>query len=916
MSDPGRKPLYTFIRLLLSGASSLALLPAIVHAQGEQGGAAPETAQEMETFDPGVPDEKAQTAQAPTTLEEIVVTGTQMRGVEPVGAQIIAMDLEDVAATGAVTTAELLATIPQDASFGSTPAVVGANNIQLTVNRVNLRNLPQGIGAASPTLVLMNGHRLVGVGIGQNYPDPDVVPPGVLQRVEVLTEGGSSVYGADAIGGVVNFITRKDIEGVEVGVRQGIGDSYNTTDVNLTAGSRWGDISAYGSYSYSHNDKIYGGDRNYVKKIDWATGVPQDLACNPGNVTIGADTWAINPAANTLTPGTSGKCDAAQDSTIFPEIERNSVFAGATYEFSDRLSFDLQSWYTKRDNTSDEGPLQGFTTVSSSNPNYISTGGATAATTQNVAFNFEPINGKHIDQDTNLEEWGFTPTVSWDIGHEWQMRAYYNYGYSETDYKQQEVNAVLLNEYVASALINPYNIAVSDPTAIADTLNRYQVGRSKQELHNVKAVFDGPVYELPGGDINVAIGAEYLDEYYKGGTLTDVAGTPIPYVDADRDVKAGFAEINIPVVGFGNQMPGIYELTLAASYRYDDYSDFGDTDSPNYAITYRPVEWLALRGRWNEAFQAPGLADLANANSTVLALSFIPSIIANPAVPVQPGQWLLAAQGTKLPLDPQTSQNYNVGFDLEVPFVEGLEIGASYYHIEYEGQISIPPVYEPGDFYPNFPEDYIMSPTNAEAAAYLAAAGVPQDEIDNALAEVGTNPLYAVLDSRRTNLGKNTYSGYDLFIQYSIDTSFGSIFSSFNGTYLDSAKNQPFDGAPQSQNAGIDGSRFNYTFGLGARIGDSISVQGTLYHVDDYDLSTPAQLNQTKVDSWDTVDIYAQYDFPGVGDWTENLAITLGVNNVFDEDPPEYRGTSVGNTFGYAGGTLGQVVQVGFTKLF
>ncbi|MBK6738448.1 MAG: TonB-dependent receptor plug domain-containing protein [Haliea sp.] len=59
----------------------------------------------------------------------------------------------------------------------------------------------------------MNGHRLVGVGIGQNYPDPDVVPPGALQRVEVLTEGGSSVYGADAIGGVVNFITRRDIDG-------------------------------------------------------------------------------------------------------------------------------------------------------------------------------------------------------------------------------------------------------------------------------------------------------------------------------------------------------------------------------------------------------------------------------------------------------------------------------------------------------------------------------------------------------------------------------------------------------------------------------------------------------------------------------------------------------------------------------
>ncbi|MBK6511545.1 MAG: TonB-dependent receptor [Haliea sp.] len=106
------------------------------------------------------------------------------------------------------------------------------------------------------------------------------------------------------------------------------------------------------------------------------------------------------------------------------------------------------------------------------------------------------------------------------------------------------------------------------------------------------------------------------------------------------------------------------------------------------------------------------------------------------------------------------------------------------------------------------------------------------------------------------------------------------------------------------------------TLGLGARIGDNITVQGTLYYVDDYNLRTPAELNQTKVDSWNTLDLFAQYSFPGVGGWTENLALTLGVNNVFDEDPPEYRGTSAGNTSGYVGGTLGQVVQLGFTKTF
>ncbi|MBK6738447.1 MAG: hypothetical protein IPG64_11250 [Haliea sp.] len=152
MRNVPRKPLYKAIHYLVSGAATLALLPGLAYAQDAPATKAPaETDAQMETFDPGAAEDKAAPAKPATTLEEIVVTGTQMRGVEPVGAQIIAMELEDVAATGAVTTAELLATIPQNSSFGTTPSVDGSNNIQLTVNRVNLRNLPQGIGAASPT---------------------------------------------------------------------------------------------------------------------------------------------------------------------------------------------------------------------------------------------------------------------------------------------------------------------------------------------------------------------------------------------------------------------------------------------------------------------------------------------------------------------------------------------------------------------------------------------------------------------------------------------------------------------------------------------------------------------------------------------------------------------------------------------
>lgn len=289
-SPEGRRLSATRAPLAVAVAGALAILVAVDARSAEGDPASPA----------GQADTQGDTAKkgpGGSDLEEMVVTGTQMRGVAPTGAALIDVGKEDIAASGAVTTAELLATIPQMETFGSTPAVLGGNNVQLTVNRVNLRNLPQGIGASSPTLVLMDGHRLVGVGVGQNYPDPDVVPPGAIERVEVLTDGGSSVYGADAVGGVVNFITRKDYEGAEVSLRQGFGDSYYSTDASATVGDTWDSTSAYVSYNYAQHDAIYGDDRGYARDIDWTTGLPRQSTCAPANVATGGNSWTVNPLA-------------------------------------------------------------------------------------------------------------------------------------------------------------------------------------------------------------------------------------------------------------------------------------------------------------------------------------------------------------------------------------------------------------------------------------------------------------------------------------------------------------------------------------------------------------------------------------------------------------------------------------------
>jgi len=257
-------------------------------------------------------------------LEEVVVTGTLIRGAAPTGSNVISVSSADVAATGAATTSQLLATIPQVANMfnvlpqiATTSAGAGTptgGNIQ--VLRPNLRNTPSSASSTgSATLILIDGHRIVNVGVQQSAPDPEALPPGAIERVEIITDGGSSTYGSDAIGGVINFITRRTFDGVMVDARQGWADNYKTFDTNLTAGTKLGNGGIYVSYNYAKHDDLFGRDRSYVKTIDWNTGIPTNRQCDRANIVLpGGATYAY-PGLGT-TPNACRRTSAATSSSI------------------------------------------------------------------------------------------------------------------------------------------------------------------------------------------------------------------------------------------------------------------------------------------------------------------------------------------------------------------------------------------------------------------------------------------------------------------------------------------------------------------------------------------------------------------------------------------------------------------------
>lgn len=859
--------------------------------------------------------------------DEIVVTGTQIRGVAPVGGQVVTMDAEAITATGATTTAMVLAHIPQISDFNVAAAPSTGNNFQLAVNRPGLRSLGGATASTSATLILMDGHRLPGSGVLQTFPDPDVVPPAIIQRVEVVPDGGSSIYGSDAVAGVINFITRSDFDGFQVDARHGFGNGFSMDDGSATFGKDWGDGSAFISYSYAHRDPIAAADRDYVRDIDWLTGLGTETRCATPNVTILAVTTALGG-------GPAARCDRAREQDLFSEDTRHSVLVGFTQDLNADVNFRLKTWYTDRQVESNGGPLRvAGITVAAASPFSID-----PLNNQSVQFSFAPVSPTTL-QTNHLETWGFSPELTWDFGNDWQMRAMLNYGFSRTNTHNPVVTVADVQAAVTAGTVNPYNIAAPALLANVNTLmNRREVrGFGEDEILNARAVFDGPVFALPGGEVRLALGAETFTENFRtfsDGTNNFLVGASFRASKATRDVGAVFGELNIPIIGDSNEVPGIHSLDLSLSVRSDHYSDFGTVNTQRYGFTYQPVDWITVSGHWGDTFQAPGLADLARSGNIFIALPFIPNaVLVAPAdataVATNGGTSsynFLGVQGTNPGLLPQQADTWSAGFDVTPPILDSnLSFGATYWNIDYSGRIgsALSFVGQPSVFI-DFASELQHDPAGLSYAAAIARFPGAATLLNGL--QANGKKLYAVYDFRNTNTGRDVREGVDFRIRYEADVPFGTVFGAVNGSQLLNFQVSPGPTASlRPDQTGFDDNierRVQTT--LGATVGEHFLGQVSWNHSDGTNLATPlggatagTGDDQSSIAAFDTVDLYFQYEMLGTG-MGENLTFNFGVTNVADEDPPVLKRAN-GQSAGFPAvtrSTLGRVFQVGVSKRF
>lgn len=897
---------------------------------------------------------------------EIVVTGTLVRGIAPAGASVLSTTSEDIQAVGATTTNEILQTIPQLGAFNNVLQPLAVSP-EVAVNRPNLRALPGFNNAGgSTTLVMMDGHRIVGMGVASTTPDPDVIPPGVIARIEIVPDGGSAIYGSDAVAGVLNFITIDRFDGLKVDGAYGFADNYYRLNANVTGGIDWDTGSIFASYAYAKSDQLIGRDRDFIRQFPGPDG-RISLECAPGNISALAGAFAPSGTVRGVNGGPVTQCDSSDFATVVPASERHSLYGGLTQDLSDKLTMKLRGFYTNRQTQIQNGPYResriivpaffagtaqslGIPAVTSpfnpwnfggivgGRPVFVPGSNNGVDLVQNVSFQFGPNDASGADIE--LDTWGISNEFAYDLDGNFQLRFLGNYGQSTTSLRTRTVNDVALDNAILAGLFNPFNPGSSNSAALGIISDFSEFGRTRQRFTNFRAIVDGDLFDIGAGPAKIAFGLEYYKEGFDsrrgeavpgsefsgsaarsvGTTLIAPVRAPVPRFNLSRDVKSAFGELIVPLVssesGFG--------IRVSAAGRYDDYSDVGNTFNPRFGATLDVTDWFSIRGAWGTSFNAPSLADNENAdvNELFTLVGSAAGFFAPPAslqaanggpFPNYTGGLIMAIRGNAPGIVPQEAETWTVGFEMEPPIIPGLRLSATYYNISYDNFIGLAPFENPALLYRDFAFVIDTTLTQAELNAAVANA-----DVFNGVPPTNPSTVYALFDARKRNFGGFKLDGIDWQANYRIKTGFGAIFFDTAGTYELGREQQNVPGGPFFDRLSVNANRLRARSSIGAEVGPFLAQMAWNF-TQGYDVSPAVGFNpQNRVADFNVFDLFFKLDVPG-GGIAKDLTLTLNVNNVFDADPPEFRGNiPVGGQQGVPANflTIGRLVQFGISKKF
>jgi outer membrane receptor protein involved in Fe transport len=820
--------------------SGFAILPAAIrHGLRGYGAAGASIAFGLAAAPAMAQDTDAQAAdQKSQSLETIVVTGSNIRRVDiETSNPVVTIDKAAIQQSGKLTLGDLVQDLPASTGPVMNPRVnngggTGSANVSL-----------RGLGSAR-TLVLVNGHRVLNA-------DINAIPADAIERIEVLTDGASSVYGSDAVGGVVNFILRSNYQGAEFSADYGISDrddgqrqgyhfifgqttdkgsimagvDYNKFDSVLAANRDFSKNAIYYYYGAAH---VSGGSSRtptgYVQ-------LPENLQPQFGGCTVvtlktlGATTPSLNDYRCYSAATDNYNFQAHGNVNLIPQ-ERSSGFVVGNYKLTESIETYLELYHNKTQAAAQLAPVpvdtQGSPLVIAAN-NYYNPFGVEYS---NTSFRFKSRtigNGNRIFNNSTTTDQvtaGFKGTLG---DTSWQWNTYFNYGhFNQLTHTSGFISLTKIGPGVGPSFLDPASghvvcgtpgdiiagctpidmFNITDPNTVA-ALNNAS-GNTFTNLvaveRSVVAEVNGNLFDLPAGTVQLAAGASYRKDFSQ--TIPDAIEVPddqgicdigtgcVSPISGGFNVKEAYAEVLIPIL---KDVPFANALNLTLGDRYSKYSNFGSTNNTKVAVEWRPIEDLLLRGTVSKVFRAPTISDLYQGATSSAPQATDPCyglIGTNPACVGVPGD----GSFTRTP--GQTSQiagllsgSKAVGINLTPEQGKSFDYGFVY-----------DPHWIPGlslsvDLWRVYLDNQISRVTAAETLnlCYLNG-GFTCDFIHRTPSGPNAGQI-SFVNSPKANLGRLDAKGADFSLRYRLpETPVGNFALNFQTTYLDRFADDPAPG--------------------------------------------------------------------------------------------------------------------------
>src|SRR5579859_3707717 len=872
---------------------------------------APQTAQISPPPDLATAPPTAAAGSAANLVSEIQVTGTHIRGGVS-AAPLLVISHTDLERSGQTTLADALRVLPQNFTGGAAEGTVATGSDTVGRNQsfasgLNLRGLGN-----DATLVLIDGRRLAGSGAFGDFSDVSSVPGAAVERVEVLLDGASAVYGSDAVGGVVNIILRKDFDGAETRFLTGSSTAGGAAEAQFsqTFGKRWDEGGVLVVFEARGRNPLENSDRSFSSNADLRAFGGSDrriTTSSPGNIfnasfmpafAIPAGQSGVGLPPSQLLAGVVNLQNQRLGEDILPSQTVQTLYLSGDQAFGERLTVSADARLSRRNFKASLADDIATLRVTSANPFFVSPPGGASET---IGFSF-------ANDLPNPSQSGYAETLGGSLGGtlklwgDWQANGYATFA-QEIDQVNNYgvINSLLLNEALGNTPDNPatpfsaardgfFNpfagvAGANKPAVLSAISSGFLRSRGRDQVYSANLQADGTIWTLPGGPIKVAFGVQARTETFRRLTSSFVsAATPIASAPADdaRNVEVGFVEVQVPLFSSENRLPGLERLELSLAGRVEHYQAIGTTKNPKVGVLWSPAAGLAFRTTYGTSFRAPALRELDD-----------PSLFSPTQFPLNGGliRTLLLAGGNPN-LRPETATSWTAGVDYSPPRT-GLRLGATWYDIQFKNRIGSPVsqdlVGALSDPTLSSFVDRITPTTNAADLAKITAL-LASPAVSTLNGVFSPTAFLAIVDNRFVNTSALHVGGIDLSAGYGFDLGGDRIALGANSSYTLEYDQQVTPTSRPIDEVGI----VNFPVRFNARATadwtrDRLSAGVALNYASAYRDSLGVQISAQP-----TLDVQLRLA-PAAAGMLKGTAVSLNIRNVLDRAPPFYN-----NPFGYA----------------